>query len=63
MHSPHQPKIARRPDGSWVVECAECRADRTSDVPIGIGMPLERRETAELLRENHSGPYGRRLAS
>jgi hypothetical protein len=45
------------------VECPQCRADRTSDIPIGIGMPLLTKETAELLRENHAGPHGRRLAS
>jgi hypothetical protein len=63
MQPAHQPKVSRRPDGTWVVECAQCRADCSSEVPIGIGMPLLERETAELLRENHSGPYGRRLAS
>jgi hypothetical protein len=63
MHGPHHPKVARRPDGTWVVECAQCVADRTSDIPIGIGMPLLTKETAELLRENHAGPFGRRLAS
>ncbi len=63
MQAPHHPKVARRPDGTWVVECAQCSADRTSDPPIGIDMPIERLETAELLRENHAGPHGRRLAS
>ena len=63
MQSQHQPKVACRPDGTWVVECAQCRADRTSEVPIGIGMPLSTKETAELLRDNHAGPHGRRLAS
>jgi hypothetical protein len=59
----HQPKVSRRPDGTWVVECSECRADLCSDIPIGIGMPLLTKETAERLRENHAGPYGRRLVS
>jgi hypothetical protein len=63
MQPAHQPKISRRSDGTWVVECAECRADVSSDIPIGIGMPLVTRETAERLQENHAGPYGRRLAS
>jgi len=63
MQGHHQPKVARRPDGTWVVECAQCRADRTSEIPIGIGMPLSTKETAELLRDNHAGPHGRRLAS
>jgi hypothetical protein len=63
MQGHHQPKVSRRPDGSWVVECPQCRAERTSEIPIGIGMPLSTKETAELLRENHAGPHGRRLAS
>ena len=63
MQGHHQPRVARRPDGTWVVECAQCRADRTSEIPIGIGMPLSTKETAELLRDNHAGPHGRRLAS
>ncbi|MGO9853439.1 MAG: hypothetical protein ACLPYY_00120 [Acidimicrobiales bacterium] len=50
----HFPKIAQRPDRTWVVECPQCRNDPASTVPIGIGMPLQDRETAERLRENHS---------
>jgi hypothetical protein len=37
-----------------VVECIECRNDTQSDLPIGIGMPLRDRETAERLRDNHA---------
>ena len=50
----HHPTISERPDHSWVVECVQCRTDMHSDVPIGIGMPLKDRETAERLRDNHS---------
>jgi hypothetical protein len=59
----HQPKINGRADGTWVVECAQCDNDTTSDLPVGIGMPLQARETAELLRDNHAGVHGRRVAS
>ena len=49
----HHPTISERSDRSWVVECAQCRNDLTSALPIGIGMPLRDRETAERLRDNH----------
>ena len=51
----HQPRITQRPDRSWVVDCAQCRNDPFAELPIGIGMPLRDRETAERLRENHAG--------
>ncbi len=64
MHSTrHQPRVTQGPDRSWVVDCAQCRNDPTSDVPIGIGMPLRDRETAERLRENHAGRSPARVAS
>jgi hypothetical protein len=50
----HFPKIAQCPDRAWVVECAQCRNDPTAALPIGIGMPLQDRDTAERLRENHA---------
>jgi hypothetical protein len=53
--SDHQPTVSQRPDRTWVVDCSQCRNDPTSDLPIGIGMPLRDRETAERLRENHAG--------
>jgi hypothetical protein len=59
----HHPKITQRPDRTWVVECCECRNDRTSTLPIGIGMPLRDRETAERLRENHMARPLRAAAS
>lgn len=59
----HHPIITQRPDRSWVVECAQCRNDVTSAVPIGIGMPLQDRETAERLRGNHAARPVRAAAS
>jgi len=59
----HSPKIAQRPDRTWVVECTQCRNDPFSTVPIGIGMPLRDRETAERLRENHAARAVRAAAS
>ncbi len=58
MQRGHHPKVVRRADGAWVVECPECRNDTTSSIPLGIGMPLAAKETAQLLRHNHAG--GRR---
>jgi hypothetical protein len=59
----HHPKIAQRADRRWVVECAQCRNDRASTVPIGIGMPLQDRETAERIRDNHTARRVRAVAS
>ena len=59
----HHPKIAQRPDRAWVVECAQCRSDLGSTVPIGIGMPLRDRETAERLRDNDAARPVRAAAS
>jgi hypothetical protein len=53
--SSHQPQVSERPDHTWVVDCAQCRNDVASALPIGIGMALRDRETAERLRENHAG--------
>ncbi len=59
----HQPRITQRPDRTWVVDCAQCRNDTHSELPVGIGMPLRDRETAERLRENHAGHAPRLAAS
>ena len=59
----HHPKVTQRPDRAWVVECAQCRNDLASTVPIGIGMPLRDRETAERLRDNHAARPVRAAAS
>jgi hypothetical protein len=47
----------------WVVDCAQCRNDTQSELPIGIGMPLQDRETAERLRDNHASRSARVVAS
>jgi hypothetical protein len=57
----HHPRVTQRPDRTWVVECAQCRHDPASTVPIGIGMPLQDRETA--VRENHAARPIRAAAS
>jgi hypothetical protein len=59
----HHPRITQRPDRTWVVDCPQCRNDLHSDLPVGIGMPLRDRETAERLRENHAGRAPRLAAS
>jgi hypothetical protein len=56
MRAPHHPTIKTMERG-WLVECPECRRDaREEPLPIGIGMLLESKLTAERLRENHAGP-------
>jgi hypothetical protein len=59
----HHPKVTRGAARTWVVECAQCRNDLASTVPIGIGMPLRDRETAERLRDNHAARRVRAAAS
>ncbi|HEY1445207.1 MAG TPA: hypothetical protein VGF51_09925 [Acidimicrobiales bacterium] len=59
----HDPKIAQGPNRTWVVECIQCRNDTQSELPIGIGMPLHDRETAERLRDNHALRTTRVVAS
>ena len=53
MQSPHSPEVVDMSDGACVVECPQCRRGRADDVPIGIGLPMFDRITAELLAENH----------
>jgi hypothetical protein len=59
----HHPRIIHGHERTWVVECMECRNDTQSDLPIGIGMPLRDRETAERLRDNHALRSNRVVAS
>jgi hypothetical protein len=54
VQSPHHPIVGKTFDGRWVVACPECRRDRRSAIPIGIDMPMQSLETAELLRDNHA---------
>jgi hypothetical protein len=68
MQSPHSPAVIDLGDGTCLVECPQCRAGRVKDVPIGIGLPMLDRVTAELLTENHRDDHrrfvpGRRLAA
>jgi hypothetical protein len=56
VRKPHVPRIVQRPNGGWIVECRQCSEDRSSSMPIGIGIPLPDKVTAERLAENHRGP-------
>jgi hypothetical protein len=38
-----------------MLTCSECLGTPEDELPIGIGIPLESRQTAERLRENHLG--------
>lgn len=53
MQNPHRPTVVDLTDGECSVECPQCRRGPASEVPIGIGMPMRDRITAELLAENH----------
>ena len=60
MRDPHHPKVSRRNDGCWVLNCPECMAAASvSEIPIGIGLPVDSEETARRLFENHVGPAPR----
>ena len=60
MREFHQPTI-RRHGECWVLDCPQCQRDARArqygheELPIGIGMPLDSRLTAEMLQENHAG--------
>ena len=56
VQSSHHPVVGRTSDGRWVVACQECRHDRRSAIPIGIEMPMQSLEMAELMRDNHARP-------
>lgn len=53
MRSPHRPEVIDTEGGACVVECPQCREGRAVDIPIGIGLQMFDRVTAELLAENH----------
>jgi hypothetical protein len=53
MQNAHRPTVIELDDGECSVECPQCRTGPVSDVPIGIGIPMRDRITAELLAENH----------
>jgi len=57
MQSAHIPRVIDLNDGGCSVECPQCRKGAASDVPIGIGIPMRDRVTAELLAENHRDAY------
>jgi hypothetical protein len=58
MQSPHSPRVIDNHDGECSVECPQCRMGPAADVPIGIGLPMRDRITAELLAQNHREDHG-----
>ncbi len=62
MREFHHPTI-RRHGECWMLDCPECQRDARArqygheELPIGIGMPLDSRLTAEMLQENHAGHW------
>jgi hypothetical protein len=57
----HGPRVMSYHTG-WIVVCPDCLARPAAEVPIGIGIPLESRETAERIRDNHIALGRRRQA-
>ena len=53
MRKVHHPKIVQQSDRRWVVVCEDCERNEKSDMPIGINTPVNSREKAELMWENH----------
>jgi hypothetical protein len=53
MQNAHDPRVIDVSADMCVVECPQCRSGRAADVPIGIGLRMRDRITAELLAENH----------
>ena len=49
----HHPKIVQRSDGRWMVVCEDCPRAGEAATPVGINTPVESREMAEMLWENH----------
>lgn len=58
MQSPHTPRVIDIGEDACLVECPQCREGRSVDVPIGIGIPMRDRITAELLAGNHRDEHG-----
>ena len=55
MQDAHNPVVVQRADGRWELHCPDCEAVVGTTVPIGIDLPVESKDVAELLRENHVG--------
>jgi len=53
MQSPHKPRVVDLRDGECLVECPQCQQGHAGNVPIGIGIPMRDRITAQLLAGNH----------
>jgi len=55
MQGAHNPVVVQQADGQWILHCPDCEAIVGTTVPIGIDLPVESKDVAELLRENHVG--------
>lgn len=55
MYPNHKHQLIHRVvDETWMVDCVECRIE--GNAPIGIGLPVQDRMAAEMIRDNHRGP-------
>jgi hypothetical protein len=54
MRKVHHPKVVQRSDRRWMVVCEDCERDDGSATPVGINTPVQSREMAMFLWENHS---------
>ena len=53
MRKVHHPKLVQRSDRRWIVVCEDCDRDRDTATPVGINTPVESRDVALLMWENH----------
>lgn len=57
MKNAHRPVIIQRPDGRWELHCPDCTESHETTVLIGLDLPVESKEVADLLLENHLRPF------
>jgi len=63
QHRRHEPSLVQRPDRCWEVVCPQCLNDKTLETPIGIGLRMRDRRSAEMVVENHRGAYDSKLTA
>jgi hypothetical protein len=56
MSASHKPQVQRCGEGIWRVTCVACSGEEAagSEVPVGIGLPVHSRLSAEWLARNHA---------
>jgi hypothetical protein len=57
LRKDHHPRIEQQADGQWIVVCEDCVRSHDS-TPIGINTPVESRQMAQRLWENHTWGRG-----